>query len=112
MKKWLNYHVVIDERRRCGQEKKILKNLNLHLFLLAVLHFLSLHLLSLYRTWAKAQCRRAWDFIIFLLKTFCDNTKKMTQVHNEIFYTVPNSSNTHLCPVVDALILGSLLACG
>lgn len=22
MKKWLNYHVVIDDRRRCGQEKK------------------------------------------------------------------------------------------
>lgn len=56
--KWLNYHVVIDERRGCGQEKKNKQQKNnlkkqLHLFLLAVFALLGLHVLSLYRIWAK-----------------------------------------------------------
>lgn len=55
-RKWLNYDVGIDERRGCGQEKQTQNpEEQLHLFLLAVLHFcVYMCCYLLYCTWAKS----------------------------------------------------------
>lgn len=38
-------------------------------------------------------------YLFFLWKTFWDNTKKkLIQVHNEIFYMIPDSSSMFFCP--------------
>lgn len=102
MKKWLNYHVVIDERRRC--EKKISKT---WIFICFCWQFCTFWVYTCSRFTTPGRRHSVEEpgiSLFFFSKLFAITPKKMTQVHNEIFYTFPNSSNTCLCPVVDALI--------
>lgn len=102
--KWLNYHVVIDERRGCGQEKK--KNnkkttwkSNFICFCWQFLHFwvyMCCHFTAFGQRHIK---KRAWDLFIFPLKNLLrQHQKKLIQVHNEIFYMIPDSSSMFFCP--------------
>lgn len=102
--KWLNYHVVIDERRGCGQEKKKQtkkqpEKATSSVFVGSFCTFGFTCAVTLPHLGKDTLKKEPGIYLFFLWKTFWDNTKKkLIQVHNEIFYMIPDSSSMFFCP--------------